>query len=157
MADVHNPTVRSKNMKAIRSCDTAIETKLASILSSLGFSFRTQAKDLPGTPDFVIDEYRKIVFTHGCFWHHHGCYLFKVPATRTDFWMEKIGRNVSRDKETCKKLRSDGWHIMIIWECAIKGRQKLSIPELAQRIEEWICAGNNSVEIDIRGIHDKNT
>ncbi|QUJ02817.1 hypothetical protein KCP71_16880 [Salmonella enterica subsp. enterica] len=29
------------------------------------------------------------IFTHGCFWHHHHCYLFKVPATRTAFWLEK--------------------------------------------------------------------
>ena len=156
MADVHNPSVRSKNMKAIRNHDTAIEIKLASILENLGIDFRTQVKSLPGRPDFVIDEYRKIIFTHGCFWHQHNCYLFKIPATRTEFWMEKVGQNVSRDKEVCKKLRSDNWSIMVIWECAIKGKHKLSTQELSERVEEWICAGNHSVDIDTKGIHTKN-
>ncbi|MCV9880616.1 very short patch repair endonuclease [Brenneria izbisi] len=156
MADVHNPSIRSKNMKAIRNHDTAIEIKLTTILEDLGFEFRTQVKDLPGRPDFVIDEYRKIIFTHGCFWHRHECYLFKVPATRTGFWMKKIGQNVSRDKNICEKLRSDGWHIMVIWECAIKGRLKLSVQELSERVEEWICAGSDSVEIDTKGIHSRN-
>ena len=40
-----------------------------------------------------------MIFTHGCFWHHHHCYLFKVPATRTEFWLEKIGKNVERDRQ----------------------------------------------------------
>ncbi|MFP1778927.1 very short patch repair endonuclease [Lonsdalea quercina] len=155
MADVHNPSVRRKNMKAIRNHDTAIEIKLATILDNLGFEFRTQVKDLSGNPDFVIDKYRKIIFTHGCFWHRHECYLFKVPATRTEFWIEKIGRNVARDKNICEKLKNDGWHIMIIWECAIKGRHRLSVQELSERVEEWVCAGSDSVEIDTKGIHGR--
>ncbi|MDI5817467.1 hypothetical protein MJI46_32550, partial [Salmonella enterica subsp. enterica serovar Cerro] len=42
--------------------------------------------------------------THGCFWHHHHCYLFKVPATRTAFWLEKIGKNVERDERDIQRL-----------------------------------------------------
>ncbi|KLU13967.1 MULTISPECIES: very short patch repair endonuclease [Xenorhabdus] len=156
MADVHPSAIRSKNMKAIRNCDTAIEIKLAAILEDAGFQFRTQVKELPGKPDFVIDEYRKIIFTHGCFWHHHECYLFKVPMTRTEFWMNKFEKNVLRDKAINEKLRSDGWHVMVIWECAIKGRFRLPVQELSERIEEWICAGSDSVEIDTKGIHNKN-
>ncbi|MFW5408873.1 very short patch repair endonuclease [Pectobacterium brasiliense] len=156
MTDVHNPAIRTKNMKAIRNRDTAIEIKLATILENLGFDFRTQVKDLPGKPDFVIDEYRKIIFTHGCFWHHHQCHLFKAPATRTEFWMNKIGQNESRDKSVCEKLRNDGWCVMVIWECAIKGKYKLSAQELSERIEEWVCAGSYSVDIDTKGIHSKN-
>ncbi|MDY4317032.1 DNA mismatch endonuclease Vsr [Pectobacterium actinidiae] len=156
MADIHNSAIRSKNMKAIRNCDTAIEVKLEKILEDLGLKFRKQVKDLPGRPDFVIDEYKKIIFTHGCFWHHHECYLFKIPATRTEFWMEKIGKNVTRDNNTHKELKNENWHIMIIWECAIKGKHRLSIQDLSERIEEWICAGSGSVEIDTKGIHNKN-
>ncbi|WJV63005.1 DNA mismatch endonuclease Vsr [Pectobacteriaceae bacterium C52] len=156
MADVHNSETRSKNMKAIRNHGTAIEIELSSILVDLGVNFQTQVKELPGRPDFVIDEYRKIIFTHGCFWHHHNCYLFKVPATRTEFWVGKIGQNAARDQLINQKLKNDGWHILIIWECAIKGRLKLSRQELSDRIEEWICAGNNSAEIDTTGIHNKN-
>ncbi|MFP1923039.1 very short patch repair endonuclease [Lonsdalea quercina] len=156
MADVHNSATRSKNMKAIRSHDTAIEIELSSILIELGFSFQTQVKKLPGKPDFVIDEYKKIIFTHGCFWHQHGCYLFKVPATHTKFWIKKIGINVDRDQLVIKKLKEDGWDVLVVWECAMKGRIKLSRQELSDRIEEWVCAGSNSAEIDTTGIHNKN-
>ncbi|MGL4860423.1 MAG: very short patch repair endonuclease [Enterobacteriaceae bacterium] len=152
MADVHNPKVRRKNMQAIRTRDTAIEIKLATLLDEMGLKFRTQVKELAGKPDFVIDEHRKIIFTHGCFWHRHDCYLFKVPGTRTEFWMEKIGQNVLRDKKVYQQLIDEQWHVMIIWECALKGRLRLSTEALAERIEEWIFAGNGVVEIDTDGI-----
>ncbi len=96
MTDVHDKATRSKNMRAIGTRDTAIEKRLAGLLTQAGFDFRVQDPALAGRPDFVIDAYRCIIFTHGCFWHHHDCYLFKVPATRTDFWLEKIGKNVER-------------------------------------------------------------
>lgn len=89
MADVHDKATRSKNMRAIATRDTAIEKRLASLLTEQGVTFRVQDAALPGRPDFVVDDYRCVIFTHGCFWHHHHCYLFKVPATRTAFWLEK--------------------------------------------------------------------
>ena len=98
MVDVHDKATRSKNMRAIATRDTAIEKRLASLLTGQGLAFRVQDASLPGRPDFVVDEYRCVIFTHGCFWHHHHCYLFKVPATRTEFWLEKIGKNVERDR-----------------------------------------------------------
>lgn len=82
-------------MRAIATRDTAIEKRLASLLTGQGLAFRVQDASLPGRPDFVVDEYRCVIFTHGCFWHHHHCYLFKVPATRTEFWLEKIGKMLS--------------------------------------------------------------
>ncbi|MDW6642549.1 DNA mismatch endonuclease Vsr, partial [Escherichia coli] len=76
MADVHDKATRSKNMRAIATRDTAIEKRLASLLTGQGLAFRVQDASLPGRPDFVVDEYRCVIFTHGCFWHHHHCYLF---------------------------------------------------------------------------------
>lgn len=82
MADVHDKATRSKNMRAIATRDTAIEKRLAGLLSAQGITFHTQDATLPGKPDFVVNDYDCVIFTHGCFWHHHHCYLFKVPATR---------------------------------------------------------------------------
>lgn len=90
MADVHDKATRSKNMRAIATRDTAIEKRLAGLLSAQGITFHTQDATLPGKPDFVVNDYDCVIFTHGCFWHHHHCYLFKVPATRTAFWLEKV-------------------------------------------------------------------
>lgn len=107
-------------MRAIGTRDTAIEKRLAGLLTEAGFDFRVQDAALAGRPDFVIDAYQCIIFTHGCFWHHHDCYLFKVPATRTDFWLEKIGKNVARDNRDLSTLLAQGWRVLIVWECAAR-------------------------------------
>ncbi|KMV34219.1 very short patch repair endonuclease [Franconibacter sp. IITDAS19] len=153
MADVHSKAIRSKNMRAIATRDTAIEKRLAGLLGEAGFGFRVQDAELAGKPDFVLDDYRCIIFTHGCFWHHHDCYLFKVPATRTDFWLEKIGKNVERDRRDISRLRDEGWRVLVVWECALRGRAKLSDAALKERLEEWICSGGAQAEIDTLGIH----
>ncbi|EOL9861240.1 VSPR family DNA mismatch endonuclease, partial [Escherichia coli O157:H7] len=103
--------------------------------------------------DFVVDEYRCVIFTHGCFWHHHHCYLFKVPATRTEFWLEKIGKNVERDRRDISRLQELGWRVLIVWECALRGREKLKDEALTERLEEWICGEGASAQIDTQGIH----
>ncbi|WP_039058485.1 very short patch repair endonuclease [Enterobacter sp. Bisph1] len=153
MADVHDKATRSKNMRAIATRDTAIEKRLAACLTSLELDFRVQDAALPGRPDFVLDDYRCVIFTHGCFWHHHDCYLFKVPATRTDFWLEKIGKNVQRDARDTALLLEQGWRVLIVWECALRGRLKLSEAALCERLEEWICEGQQTAQIDTQGIH----
>lgn len=153
MADVHDKATRSKNMRAIGTRDTAIEKRIAALLTESGLAFRVQDAALPGRPDFIIDDYRCVIFTHGCFWHHHDCYLFKVPATRTEFWLEKIGKNVERDRRDCALLLAAEWRVLIVWECAIRGRAKLSDAALGERLEEWICSGGNTAQIDTQGIH----
>lgn len=152
MADVHDKATRSKNMRAIATRDTAIEKWLAALLTQAGFTFRVQEASLPGRPDFLLSDYRCVIFTHGCFWHHHHCYLFKVPATRTDFWLKKIGANVQRDRRDLAMLLAQGWRVLIVWECALRGRQKLSDDALCDRLEEWICGGGNCAQIDTQGI-----
>jgi len=153
MADVHDKATRSKNMRAIATRDTAIEKRLAACLASLELSYRVQDAGLPGRPDFVLDDYRCVIFTHGCFWHHHQCYLFKVPATRTEFWLEKIGKNVERDARDTARLLEQGWRVLIVWECALRGKLKLSEGALCERLEEWICGGGETAQIDTQGIH----
>lgn len=155
MVDVHNPAVRSKNMRAIRTRDTAIEQRIAAMLANMELAFQVQDTSLPGKPDFVLHEYRAIIFVHGCFWHHHHCHLFKLPATRTAFWQEKIDGNVVRDKRIFNALGEQGWKILVVWECALRGKNRLSEPALEQRLEEWICAAEGNGEIDETGIHQR--
>ena len=153
MADVHKPEVRSKNMRAIRNQDTAIEQRLATLLNQLEIDYQVQDKTLPGRPDFVLPDYQAIIFVHGCFWHHHHCHLFKVPATRTAFWLDKIAANVARDQRYIAELSQSGWKILLVWECALRGKTRLAETELQARLEEWICAADYNGEIDEQGIH----
>ncbi len=152
MADVHDKAIRSKNMRAIGTRDTAIEKRVASLLAECGFTWTAQEKNLPGRPDFALEDYRCVIFTHGCFWHHHDCYLFKIPATRTEFWLAKIASNVARDSRDVARLHQMGWRVLIIWECALRGREKLADNDLKERLEEWICASEGSAQIGTQGM-----
>lgn len=152
MADVHNPATRSKNMRAIGTRDTAIEKRLAGLLKEAGFAFAVQDAALPGRPDFVLAEYRCIIFTHGCFWHRHDCYLFRLPATRREFWLNKINANVLRDRRDIERLTAQGWRVLVVWECALRGKHRLSDDALRDRLEEWICAGSGGAQLDMRGL-----
>ncbi|WP_052283545.1 very short patch repair endonuclease [Kluyvera genomosp. 1] len=152
MADVHDKATRSKNMRAIGAQNTAIEKRMAALLDSLGLRWQAQDSSLPGRPDFTLNDYRCVIFTHGCFWHHHDCYLFKVPATRTEFWLNKINGNVQRDTRDMKRLCEQGWRVLVVWECALRGRMKLNDAQLCERLEEWICGGESSAQIGTQGI-----
>jgi DNA mismatch endonuclease (patch repair protein) len=153
MADVHSQVIRSKNMRAIRNQDTAIEQRIALILKDRGFTYRVQDKALPGRPDFVLPAEKAIIFVHGCFWHRHHCYLFKMPATRTEFWSGKINSNVERDRRYIEQLREGGWKVLIVWECALRGKLLLEDGALIERLEEWLLAATDSSEIDHQGLH----
>jgi DNA mismatch endonuclease (patch repair protein) len=140
MADVHNSEQRSANMRAIRHKDTNPEVKIRRLLFAQGFRFRIHVKSLPGSPDIVLPKYRVAIFVQGCFWHGHGCHLFKVPATRTEFWMGKIQSNCDRDRQNEEKLLATGWRIITVWECALKGRLKRPLNEIASMLSIWIIA-----------------
>lgn len=152
MADVHDSATRSKNMRAIRPQGTRIEKQLLQLLQSLGIAVTQQVRELPGRPDFVLPDRKKIIFTHGCFWHRHHCGLYKLPATRSEFWRDKIGRNVVRDQQNLSKLHQQGWTVLVIWECAMKGKNRLSETQLSERVEEWVCVSESSAEIGEQGI-----
>jgi DNA mismatch endonuclease (patch repair protein) len=151
--DVHSKAVRSKNMRAIKSKNTKPELFIRRLLHSLGFRFRLHARKLPGTPDIVLKKYNAGIFVHGCFWHGHDCHLFAMPKTRTEFWAKKITDNKRRDKLACEELVSNGWRVLYIWECAVKGRKKLNTPRLLATIEEWLIAEEPSAKITPFGIN----
>jgi DNA mismatch endonuclease (patch repair protein) len=102
---------------------------------------------LPGKPDLVFPKYRAVVFVHGCFWHQHDCATFKLPTERRDFWRKKIGGNVVRDEAAVKDLRGQGWRIAIVWECSLRGRNKLGIEATSRLLSTWLRSGADSIEI----------
>jgi len=121
VADVHSSEVRSFNMSQIKGKDTKPEQIVRKYLHKLGYRFRLHVKDLPGKPDIVLPKYKTIIFINGCFWHgHHGCRYFKVPKTRSDWWLNKINGNVSRDLKNEQTLIRAGWKVVVIWECGLK-------------------------------------
>jgi len=116
--DKFSATVRSKLMSRIKSKNTNPELRVRSVLHALGYRFRINRRDLPGTPDIVLPKYQLCIFVHGCFWHRHLlCKRATMPATRRQFWEEKFSKNVYRDKISHQLLLDLGWQVLTIWEC----------------------------------------
>ncbi len=147
MPDIVDVATRSKMMSGIRSKDTRPEMLVRKSLHQLGYRYRLHDKRLPGKPDLVFPKYHAVIHVHGCFWHGHGCHLFKWPATRTDFWQRKIAYNQQRDREVSEKLALIGWRQLTVWECALKGRGGRSPEEVITRIEEWLKSRQIKAEI----------
>ncbi|WP_421566320.1 very short patch repair endonuclease [Ochrobactrum sp. EDr1-4] len=137
-------------MAAIRAANTKPELIIRKGLHASGFRYRLHAKELPGKPDLVLAKYRAVVFINGCFWHGHDCHLFHWPATREEFWHTKIGGNVARDERNLTELRSAGWRIAIIWECALKGKTRRSSGEVIDTLGQWLLTDDS--ELQIRGV-----
>lgn len=112
---------RHYNMSRIRSRDTKQEVLVRKYLFGKGLRFRKNDKRLPGRPDIVLPKYRTAVFINGCFWHgHEGCKYFRMPATNTSFWKEKIKTNIERDKKDNETLSHMGWRVITVWECQLR-------------------------------------
>lgn len=127
MADWLTPEARSRVMASIGGKNTRPELLVRRLLHSMGYRFRLHRRDLPGTPDIVLPGRRKVIFVHGCFWHGHpGCRFATRPATRQEFWAEKIDRNQRRDRVAVARLRRLGWSVAIVWECSLRRPEHLT-------------------------------
>ena len=134
-------------MAKIKGRNTKPEVVLRKALFSLGLRYRLHQRHLPGTPDLVFPKYQAVVFIHGCFWHGHGCNLFVVPKTNRAFWMEKIGGNRARDEHAAGALRTLGWRVLTVWECALRGRDRVPLERLAANIARWLRSKKSLSEL----------
>lgn len=141
MVDVLSPEQRRLNMSRIRGRDTKPEILVRKGLHSRGLRYRLHDRTLPGRPDLVFPKYRTVIFVHGCFWHLHGCSLSKLPETHEEFWRQKLTTNKSRDAEVVTKLMADGWRVLLIWECAIRGREKAPLFRVLDLVEQFVKSG----------------
>ena len=147
MSDVHNAATRSKNMAAIKGRDTKPELRIRQALHKAGFRYRLHDKTLPGKPDIVFPRYKAALFINGCFWHHHDCHLFKWPQTQQEFWQKKISGNVENDRRKMAQLQEAGWRIGIVWECALKGRTRITEDASIQALIHWLESDDKTIEI----------
>lgn len=109
---------RSALMARIRGKNTKPEILVRKFVSRLGYRYRLHGKGLPGTPDLVFPQRRKVIFVHGCFWHRHkNCKKATTSKTRTEFWSKKFADNKKRDRAKVAQLKRAGWDCLIVWEC----------------------------------------
>lgn len=138
-------------MSRIRAKHTIPELTLRRLLHSAGIRYRLHDRRLPGVPDLVLRKDKVAVFVHGCFWHGHDCHLFKVPATRTAFWLSKISANVHRDQRVTKELLRKDWRVMVVWECSLRGRLKRDRHEVLRRMVSFAKGRRKSGCIGSKG------
>lgn len=150
MPDVVSAQVRSRMMAGIRGKNTKPEILVRKALHQAGFRYRLHVKHLPGKPDIVLPKYRAVIFVHGCFWHGHDCHLFKWPRSREDFWRRKLSGNKAGDARHLIALRKAGWRVLVIWECALKGKTRLDPDSLATRAIRWLTGQSRAAEINGR-------
>jgi DNA mismatch endonuclease Vsr len=134
LADYLTPEDRSVLMSKIRGKNTRPEMAVRRIVHSLGYRYRLHCRELPGTPDIVLRRLRKIIFVHGCFWHRHEhCTQAYTPKSRQTFWQKKFRGTRLRDRRHLAQLKSDGWDVLVIWECELD-----SIKSASRKIEAFL-------------------
>lgn len=115
--DTRTPEQRRRIMQAVKSKNTKPELVVRRLLHRMGYRYRLHRKDLPGRPDIALISHRKAIFVHGCFWHGHECRKGRLPKSRLDYWKPKLERNKERDREKSRALESQGWAVLVIWQC----------------------------------------
>lgn len=126
-------------MASIRRRDTGPEVLLRRELWRCGLrGWRCDVRDLPGRPDVVFRRHRVAVFVDGLLWHGHPR---RYPARLDAAWLEKIARNIRRDREADARLRMMAWNVVRIWDddlrrdlpgCVHRITTALAASELAQ-------------------------
>jgi len=113
-------------MARIRNKDSKAELALRRTLHARGMRYRLHAKDLPGRPDIVMRSTKIAIFVDGDFWHGNEhrrrglSSLAELFPTNTEWWVEKIERNVARDREVTRTLTQAGWTVIRVWESDIR-------------------------------------
>lgn len=126
MADFVSQEKRSRIMRGSKSRDTQPEILVRRALHRLGYRFRIDRKDLPGTPDIVLPKHGLVIFVHGCFWHQHeGCKDGRKPQSNSGFWEAKFAKNLLRDESNQRALRGLSWRVEVIWECETRSTERL--------------------------------
>jgi DNA mismatch endonuclease (patch repair protein) len=107
-----------RSMQGNRSRDTNPELALRRLLHARGLRYRVDTRPVQGLrrkADIVFTRQRVCVFVDGCFWHSCPDHA-TTPSTNRDYWVDKIERNVVRDRETDARLAEEGWTVLRFWE-----------------------------------------
>jgi DNA mismatch endonuclease (patch repair protein) len=123
MADVFSKEKRSQIMRQVKSNrNKSTELKLIQYFKRYKIKGWRRNYKTFGNPDFVFITQKIAIFVDGCFWHGHNCRNTK-PKVNKEYWDNKIGKNIQRDKLVTEKLETKGWTVIRIWECELKNEK----------------------------------
>jgi DNA mismatch endonuclease, patch repair protein len=118
---MRDPQVTSKIMSKIRSTGGKAETLLGKCMWSLGLRYRKHYK-IRGTPDYVFLKKKIAIFCDGDFWHgkdFHSRLANDRFKNNKEYWINKISRNMQRDKDVTQFLIDNEWKVIRLWESDI--------------------------------------
>lgn len=112
-----SPDVSARMSRQARR-DTAPEVAVRKLLHASGYRYRLNAR-VPGmsrrTIDIAFARAKVAVMIDGCFWH--GCPEHATqPKANSEWWRDKLDRNMARDMETTEHLTAAGWTVLRFWE-----------------------------------------
>jgi DNA mismatch endonuclease (patch repair protein) len=134
------PQQRSKIMCAIHSTNTKDEVRLAKVLWHLGYRYRKNNRTVFGTPDLTFKKLKIAIFVDSEFFHGKDWETHKDRVeTNTEFWQNKIERNMQRDIEVNAFLESQNWKVLRFWSEDIKE----NLEDCVAKIQDAIISRQN--------------
>jgi len=111
----------SFNMRRVRNKNSLIEQMLRQELWHRGLRYRKNVNSIFGKPDIVFISKKIAIFVDSEFWHGYDWKNKRneIKSNRK-FWINKIERNIQRDKEVTATLNSQGWIVLRFWGRDIK-------------------------------------
>ena len=138
MVDNVTPVRRSAIMAAVKAQGgKSTERAFRCLLRKNRISgWRSHVTDVQGKPDFVFRGPRIAVFVDGCFWHGCGTCLRNLsPKSNVEYWRNKIGRNIIRDRNVSSSLRKQGWKIVRVWEHDLRVRSVFCVRRIQKALK----------------------
>lgn len=139
---------RRRNMQCIKSCDTSIEIKLRRALWQKGLRYRKNYKKLPGKPDIALTKYKIAIFCDSEFFHGKDWEVLKPrleQGNNSQYWVQKIEKNIERDDEINKQLLFMGWTVIRFW-----GK------EISRNVDECVKVVGEKCHCTSQRIYSKN-
>lgn len=126
---------RPEIMSRIKSKNTPIEMRIRKELFKRGHRYRIHDKTVFGKPDIVFKKLKIAIFCDSAFWHGKKFLEGERFKTNIDFWETKIKRNIERDEEVNKRLKSEGWTVLRFWDFDIKKRLDFCIDAIEEIVK----------------------
>lgn len=130
---------RSLLMSRIKSNDTQPELLLRRKLWSLGYRYRKNYSKLPGKPDVAFIRYHVAIFVDGEFWHG---YKWKEKKARiqsnSHYWIQKIERNMARDRNNTLSLSRLGWTVIRFWAHEVQENPDSCVNEILKSLSNGL-------------------
>ena len=135
--DILTKNQRRKNMQAVKSTGSKIETTLAKELWRLGHLYRKNDKTVYGKPDLTMKRYKLAIFFDSEFWHGKDWKTHKQDhKSNQDFCYKKIERKIQRDKEVNDFLSRSGWKVLRFWGRDINKNLRTCTDKIIEIIHE---------------------